>query len=118
LHVSGRRYEWLVGPDALSLAPLPDWLATAVQQPQAAKAAIPMRSWRDLVRHGVDDGRRNDSITRLAGHLLRREVDPLVTFEILSCWNAQRCRPPLAENEVAGIVTRIFELELRRRGEA
>jgi hypothetical protein len=118
MHVSGQRYEWLTPPDALALAPLPSWLLSAMAQPQGAKAAAPVQTWRDLAKLGVDHGRRNDSVTRLAGHLLRREVDPIVTFELLSCWNATRCHPPLPENEVAGIVARIAELELRRRGAA
>jgi hypothetical protein len=118
VHVSGQRYEWLTPPDALALAPLPSWLLDAVQQPQTAKAVTPTATWRDLVRNGVGEGRRNDAIARFAGHLLRREIDPLVCFELLLCWNMARCRPPLPEDEIAGVVARIFELELRRRGAA
>ncbi len=118
LHASGKRYTWIEPPGQVALAPMPTWLLAAAQQPQAAKAAIPVGTWRELVKHGVGEGRRNDAVARLAGHLLRREVDPLVAFEILATWNAVRCRPPLEEAEVAGIVARIAERELRRRGEA
>jgi hypothetical protein len=96
---------------------MPAWLLSALRQPQAAKAATPAATWRELVKHGVGEGRRNDAITRLAGHLLRRDVDPLVTFEMLLTWNVARCRPPLDEEEVARIVARITEREFKRRGE-
>ncbi len=59
--------------------------------------------------------RRNESIARISGHLLRRNVNALVTLETLAAWNIARCRPPLAEQEVEAIVGRIADCELRRR---
>jgi hypothetical protein len=116
LHISGNRYTWDRPPEQTA-APMPAWLLATTQQAQAAKGATPTAVWRDLVKHGVGEGRRNDVITRLAGHLLRRDIDPLVVFEILTTWNAVRCRPPLDQNELAGIVARIAERELKRREE-
>jgi hypothetical protein len=37
-----------------------------------------------LVLGGVGEGQRNSSLTRLAGYLLRRHVDPLVALEFLA----------------------------------
>ena len=68
------------------------------------------------MRNEVTEGRRNDTLARLAGHLLRRWVDPLVTLEFLLTWNAMRCRPPLDESEVFTIVNSIAGRELKRRG--
>jgi hypothetical protein len=118
LHISGKRYVWERPPEQAMLAPLPAWLLAAARHPQAPGLATPAATWRELVRNGVGEGGRNDALTRLAGHLLRRDVDPLVTLEILSAWNAARCRPPLAESKIASIVARIGEREMRRRGEA
>lgn len=115
LHISGNRYTWDRPPEQTA-APMPAWLLASMQQSQG-KAATPAVVWRDLVKHGVGEGRRNDVITRLAGHLLRRDIDPLVVFEILTTWNVVRCRPPLDQNELAGIVARIAERELKRREE-
>jgi hypothetical protein len=117
IHISGKRYSWQQAPDQTQLAPMPSWLLAAVQQTPSAKTAAPAATWRELVKQGVGEGRRNDVVTRLAGHLLRREVDALVVFEIMTTWNAVRCRPPLGEDEIAGIVARIAERELKRRGE-
>jgi hypothetical protein len=57
-------------------------------------------------------------LARLAGYLLRRRIDPVVALEMLISWNATRCRPPLDEAEVAGIVDSIAGRELKRRGVA
>jgi hypothetical protein len=50
--------------------------------------------------------------------LLRRFVDPIVVLELVQCWNATRCRPPLPEADVTRIVDSICGKELRRRGHA
>jgi hypothetical protein len=113
VHPSGRRYCW--SPDcADSFAAAPDWLLeTLVTRPPTT---VPVVSWREIVRNEVTEGRRNDTLARLAGHLLRRWVDPLVTLEFLLTWNAVRCRPPLDESEVFMIVNSIAGCELKRRG--
>jgi hypothetical protein len=72
----------------------------------------PVAHWRRLVCDGVPAGERNNTIASLAGHLLRHGVDPVVVMELLLCWNRIRCRPPLADEEVAAVVesiTRIHE---------
>jgi hypothetical protein len=114
-HLSGRSYTWQRRPDETALASLPAWLLTAAAAPTSG-AATPTSTWRDRVCNGVDEGGRNDAVTRLAGHLLRRAVDPLVVLEMLLGWNALRCRPPLADGEITDIVARITERELKRRG--
>jgi Bifunctional DNA primase/polymerase, N-terminal/Primase C terminal 1 (PriCT-1) len=112
LHVSGNHYAWQSPPDATALAALPAWLLTTAP---AAKFATPVTSWRALVKHGVGEGRRNDAVARLAGHLLRRYVDPLVTLDLMISWNVTHCRPPLEQDEVVRIVDNIATKELKRR---
>jgi hypothetical protein len=113
LHISGNRYTWQSPPDAIALAPLPTWLLATAQAPN--KAATPVGNWRELVKHGVGEGRRNDAVARLAGHLLRRYVDPLVTLDLMISWNITHCRPPLEQDEVVRIVDSIATKELKRR---
>jgi hypothetical protein len=110
-HISGGHYEWAAGKD---LAPMPEWLVTALQQP-CTKVSVPSADWRELVRSGVTEGKRNDAAARLAGHLLRRYVDPHVTLELLMAWNITRCAPPLAPPEITTIVNSIAKRELARR---
>jgi Bifunctional DNA primase/polymerase, N-terminal/Primase C terminal 1 (PriCT-1) len=115
-HVSGNHYEWQPGhaPGELPLAMIPPWLL--MTKPSKPSAPVPASSWRALVVDGVTEGARNQSIAKLAGHFLRRYVDPVVTLEMLTAWNALRCRPPLAEAEVVRIVDSIAGRELKRRG--
>jgi hypothetical protein len=71
-----------------------------------------------IVCAGVTEGGRNTTIAKLTGHLLRRHVDPVVTLEMLTAWNAMRCKPPLSDREVEAIVDSIAGREIKRRGGA
>jgi hypothetical protein len=120
VHPSGKKYAWSVYCGN-SVAEAPEWLLTRANGTNGTNgngAAAPPSTWRDLVCDGVDEGSRNDSIARLAGYLLRHHVDPIVTLELLSGWNATRCRPPLDGKELATIVDSIAARELKRRGVA
>lgn len=117
MHPSGRRYAWSVD-SADAFAAVPQWLLDRIGNPTKGNGApaTPPAEWRNLVLGGVGEGQRNDSLARLAGHLLRRHVDPLVASELLTAWNAIRCQPPLDADEVARIVDSIAGRELKRRG--
>ena len=82
-HPSGRRYCWSVD-SANAFAAAPEWLLARLAAPAAGNGspACPAE-WRDLVREGVDEGQRNETVARLAGYLLRRRVDPVVALEML-----------------------------------
>jgi len=121
LHISGRRYGISVDhhPDSVALAALPIWLSAMVTEPAKINgprvAAMP-ESWGRLVAEGVSEGCRNDAIARLAGHLLRKRVDPFVVLDLCRTWNTYRCRPPLAEAEIVSVVNSIAAREIGRRG--
>jgi Bifunctional DNA primase/polymerase, N-terminal/Primase C terminal 1 (PriCT-1) len=114
LHASGLRYVWVDGraPDDMAVTPLPDWLRRyAIDEP--TRCGYPIAHWRRLVSEGVQVGERNNTLASLAGHLLRHRVDAVVVMELLLCWNRSRCRPPLADEEVAAVVTSISRLQAR-----
>jgi hypothetical protein len=115
-HVSGNYYTWIPGhaPGEVPLAAMPPWLLPP--KPSKPTAPTPASSWRALVREGVTEGARNQTIAKLAGHFLRRHVDPIVTLEMMTAWNAVRCRPPLPDAEVVHIVNSIAGREIKRRG--
>jgi hypothetical protein len=115
LHVSGHRYRWKPGcaPNQLPLAALPSWLAAASAEP--TKPGASAATWRDLATKDVSEGKRNDTIARFAGHLLRRYIDPHVVLELLLAWNATRCKPPLPRDEVTRTVNSIAGKEKKRR---
>jgi hypothetical protein len=70
----------------------------------------------ELVSEGVDAGARNVALASLTGHLLRREVDPVVVLDLMLTWNQGRCRPPMSDEEVTAVVNSICGKELERRG--
>lgn len=107
VHPSGRRYAWLTGhaPDQNPVATLPPWILDLLRHP--TRRGHPLEHWRHLVREGVDEGERNTTLASLAGHLLYRGVDPEVSLELMLGWNRLRCRPPLADDEVARVVQSI-----------
>lgn len=110
IHPSGGRYLWRRGcaPEDRALAALPDWLCRMAAG--SAKSGHSPDHWRKLVAEGVPEGTRNNTMASLAGHLLWHGVDPQVTLELLLCWNRVRCRPPLDDAEVAGVVASITKL--------
>ena len=117
VHISGRIYAWSVDhhPDEVPLAPMPEWLVRALTTPASAGSAQSPSAWREIVRDGVAEGSRNKTIAKLAGHLLRRYVDPLGTLELMLALNAARFTPPLSREEVTNTVGSIARKERLRR---
>ena len=115
VHPSGRAYAWSVD-SAKAIAAAPDWLIDKIATPANGHSATTSAEWRELVEHGVDEGRRDNTLTRIAGHLLRRHVDPLLTLELMHALNAARCMPPLPTNDIERIVASVAGKELKRRG--
>lgn len=107
VHPTGMRYRWVSGqgPDDQPLVPLPGWTLHLLQPDR--KRGPAGRYWRTLVRGGVDESARNSTLASLASHLLWQGVDPDVALELMLAWNRTRCRPPLADNEVANVVENI-----------
>jgi hypothetical protein len=116
VHASGEPYRWERSPDVCLLAPLPDWLGAATEDGRGRGHSL--SHWRRLLRDGVAEGERNNSIASLAGHLLWHGVDPEVATELLLAWNATRCRPPLEPEEVARTVASITRLRQQGEGDA
>lgn len=118
LHPSGKRYVWEVShhPDDIAPVPVPPWLVALLRR-DFSHPGHPLAYWRGLVREGVAEGERNNTIASLTGHLLWHEVDPEVVLELLLSWNRVRCRPPLDDEEVARTVESITRTHLRHRTE-
>jgi hypothetical protein len=111
LHASGKHYHWRAGHEPQHIAPaaLPGWLREMLGGSRAGRGH-PLEHWRHLVREGVDEGERNNTIASFTGHLLWHGVDLGVVEELLLCWNRVRCRPPLDDEEVVRTVESIGRL--------
>ena len=118
LHACGRRYVWdpTRHPAHLEPALLPQWLLELLSaNDREAVKPRPAGGLRSLVSKAVPAGRRNASLTRLAGYLLCRRVDPFVALGLLRSWNKQACYPPLSDDELVNTLNSISKAELRKR---
>jgi hypothetical protein len=120
LHPNRRRYAWSVDghPLEVPIAQAPAWLIERARGPDAGSgipAARSPESWVEALSYPCPEGRRNDTLTRLVGHLLRRYVDPFVVLAIADLWNQLRCEPPLDNARLLRTVDSIAARELQRR---
>jgi hypothetical protein len=111
----GRRYQWSCDC-AGTVATAPQWLLGLLAAPAGNGSTTPPADWLDIVTVEIPEGRRDATITRIAGHLLRRRIDPAVALELLHALNIVRCRPPLPGKDIARIISSVCGAELRRRG--
>jgi len=101
IHPSGTIYEWII-PLEETLPELPDWV---LNEKEKIKEREP--GWVEKLLEGVEEGQRNDSLTRLAGHYFGKGLGFEETKLILLDWN-KRNRPPLPEKEVIRTVESIY----------
>lgn len=94
------------------VCPPPGWLLQAATG-AAARRGHDLECWRTLIKEGVPQGQRNNTIASLSGNLLWHGVDREVVAELMLSWNRVRCRPPLSDDEVLRTVQSIARLHAR-----
>ncbi|AQU78308.1 bifunctional DNA primase/polymerase [Planococcus faecalis] len=120
VHPSGNSYEWEESskPVITKLAPLPEWLIKLLKGTPKQRQATPVKQsashW-ERVMNGLSEGEgRNPAAASLAGHLLRRYVDPDIVIAVLNMVN-ERNDPPLDPDELSTIINSIAGKEIERR---
>jgi hypothetical protein len=113
--VGGRLYRWSID-SADHISPAPAWLLDLLHQGGGNGHATPREEWQEIALRGVDAGARNQTIARIAGLLFRRLPDPIVAAELVACFNAVKCRPPLDSAELKLTLDSIAAREMKRRG--
>lgn len=119
LHLSGESYTWKDGRaiDGGSKTLPPDWLIAHIcavngdggGRPRAGpRPGKPPGHYLGLLRRGIVNGERDARLTSLAGRYMRRGLSYDEVVELLLCVNAQRCRPPLPENQVLKILRSVL----------
>jgi hypothetical protein len=99
-------------------AEAPAWLVSLARGRNANGGGVATASaarWIQTVALPCSEGRRNDTLARLTGHLLRCRVNPYVVLELARLWNHGRCQPPLEDAEVVRTVNSICHREAQRR---
>jgi hypothetical protein len=95
LHKSGRRYEWEIGPDETAIAELPEtWLPLILRR----------RGDRTQLDGPIPEGRRNNTLVRIAGAMRRAGLGEQEIAAALTITNATRCQPPLDDRSLNKIV--------------
>lgn len=119
-HVSGRRYEYELSSHITDtpIAKAPQWLTSMLITPFMVMGerpkAKPSSHWQKIMS-GVSEGGRNAAAASLAGYLIRK-VEPLLAYEIMHLWNAERNDPPLSVEELDKVIDSIAATEMRRGG--
>jgi hypothetical protein len=108
IHPSGMRYEWLIPLDS-NLSELPEWV---LKEKKEIKEKEP--GWVEKLLEGVEEGQRNDTLARLAGHYFGKKLSLEETKKILLDWN-KRNRPPLDETELTRTVESIYKTDIRNK---
>jgi ABC-type Mn2+/Zn2+ transport system ATPase subunit len=116
LHISGKQYEWVNGvpinePAMVSIGALLEAFEAVAflkaDDPSKEKPTIRKTEYVDLLMHGVDEGKRNDSITSFAGHLRKVGIEYGEALGWLKLWN-NTFATPLIVDEVETSVNSIY----------
>jgi putative DNA primase/helicase len=109
IHESGRRYEWEMSslPDDVPLAEAPQWLIDLITKPDH-KQSIQVAGDPPAK---IPEGKRNSTLTSLAGSLRQRGCGQETILAALLAENKARCQPPLSEDEVQKIAGSISRYE-------
>lgn len=107
-HSSGKPYAWIDGrsPNDKKIRPLPEkWLAAILQRRERKKSAASettsaITTSTDTI---IPEGRRNDTLTSIAGKLRAQGRDVAAIEAELQQINKERCHPQLDEQEVSRI---------------
>lgn len=99
-HKSGGTYQWANGkiPSVDELAKMPDWMLNRKRR----------KSNRTQQQTGIiPEGQRNDTLASIAGKLRWNGLDETAILSALLDINANRCKPPLADDEVQRIAASV-----------
>jgi putative DNA primase/helicase len=108
LHVSGKRYRWRNwGP----IADAPDWFLQLMRDAARKSYAV----GQGYIGETIPEGRRNITLTSLAGTMRRRGLDAVEIEPSLLVVNERRCDPPLPEDEVREIAIGVCRYEPERK---
>jgi replicative DNA helicase len=137
VHGSGHIYEWEEGCSINELAPAPcePWMIEYLksiaegkkgtvddskiglrtpQSEQGGSKEIPNDLYTGILRNGALHGNRNDSATRLAGHLLAKGLAAEEVWELIRTWNSTKNKPPLPEDELRKTFQSVSKLESKK----
>jgi Bifunctional DNA primase/polymerase, N-terminal/Primase C terminal 1 (PriCT-1) len=107
-------------PDSVApLAPMPPVLIELTRDDRndrnGDRPRVPAGVWARMFVEGIPEGERNDDLTKVTGHLIRRYVDVDLAAALVHLANEAWCQRPLPGSEVDRIIDSVAGMELRRR---
>jgi len=99
LHAGGKRYCWR---NDAPITNAPEWFLRLLLEAQNSRA-----NGSAAIGSTIPEGRRNDTLTSLAGTMRRRGMGAEEIEAALLVTNNKRCDPPLAEDEVRKIASSV-----------
>ena len=114
LHSSGKMYEWVKGftPKDIDVLPIPQWLLDLSSKQEVITSETEEINWEEFLSSPLQEGERNEQITKLVGHLM--SPAPLPIGEVhrwISLYNKTMVNPPLPDNEIKTIIASISKRE-------
>jgi len=80
------------------------------QDPPGTRKVLAGDEYAELLKNGCAEGMRNDSATKLSGHLFAKGISEFEVWEILSLWNSKN-NPPIDYNELRRTFDSVKKLE-------
>ena len=131
IHGSGNQYTWITGSSMFDIEPaecnewMIDYLKSLQDKKQQKKETPNTEShtaetktssnrYCDILRDGCKVGERNDTATRLIGHLFKKGLDEQEIWQIVKLWNTKNT-PPLSESELKSAFNAIRNSETRKK---
>jgi putative DNA primase/helicase len=99
LHAGGKRYRWR---NVAQIVDAPEWFLRLLREAQKSRA-----NGSATIGAAIPEGRRNGTLTSLAGTMRRRGMGFDEIEAALLVTNNKRCAPPLAEDEVRKITSSV-----------
>lgn len=93
VHPNGNLYEWVIDPDAVPLAPFPEWMADLLKD-------TPVKELPVATNGMIANGARNDTMAKMAGAMRRKGFDEDAIYQALLVENRKKCLPPLSDGEI------------------
>ncbi len=106
IHRSGASYDFEASssPDDVPLADLPDWIKDVATRPRFGVTPRPSGGAGGSI---IPKGRRNDTLTRIAGTIRGQGCDPETIYAGIASVNQSGCVPPLEDADVRRIAQSI-----------
>jgi len=132
IHGSGNQYDWEDNSSIFDIEPAPceSWMVDYLkgimekpkpepkqkgdpktpQHPPGTRKTVAEDEWSELLKNGCTEGMRNQSATKLAGHLLAKGLAESEVWVILSQWNKNN-NPPIDYSELSRTFDSVKKLE-------